>query len=138
MQVSHVMTRGVEIADPDATIADVARTMRTEDIGALPVGENNRLIGVVTDRDIVVRAVADGRSPAETPVREVMSDHVYYCFDEDGVDRAAEIMAEHQVRRLAVLDQQNKLVGMVALADLCLDDSPAAQAALIGVSTPSH
>jgi CBS domain-containing protein len=93
---------------------------------------------VVTDRDIVVRAVADGRAPAETPVREVMSDHVYYCFDEDAVDRAAEIMAEHQVRRLAVLDQQNKLVGMVALADLCLDDSSAAQAALIGVSTPSH
>ena len=87
MQVQEIMTRGAEVVDPNTTIRDASRKMRADNIGALPVGENDRLIGMVTDRDIVVRAVAEERSPGNTTVREVMSEGVCYCFEDDDVDR---------------------------------------------------
>jgi CBS domain-containing protein len=137
MQVQEIMTRGVEVIDPNTTIRDVARKMRADNIGALPVGENDRLIGMVTDRDIVVRAVAEERSAGNTTVRQVMSEHVWYCWDDDDVEQAARVMAEHQVRRLPVLNHDKRLVGVVALADLGRSAGDAAKAALEGVSEPT-
>ena len=102
------------------------------------MGENDRLIGIVTDRDIVVRGVADNRLGGTTAVRDVMSEHVYYCFDDDDLEQAAKIMAEHQVRRLPVLNQDKRLVGIVALADLALTPTEASHAALKGISEPSN
>ena len=134
MQVQEIMTRGVEVIDPNTTIRDAARKMRADNIGALPVGENDRLIGMVTDRDIVVRAVAENRPAGNTAVREVMSERIYYCFEDDDVGDAAETMAEHQVRRLPVLNRDKRLVGVVALADLGRGDTEAAKMALEGVS----
>ena len=137
MQVQEIMNSNVQLADPNMTISDAARRMRAENVGALPVGENDRLIGMVTDRDIVTRAIADERSPESTKVREVMSEHVHYCFDNDDVQRAADVMAQHQVRRLPVLSSNKRLVGVVALADIGLSHETAAQGALKGISEPT-
>jgi len=137
MQVQEIMTPDVQIADPNMTIRDAARRMRADNIGALPVGENDRLIGMITDRDIVVRAVAEERSAGNTTVREVMSEDICYCFDDDDVNEAAQVMARHQVRRLPVLNRDKRLVGVVALADLGLAEDRAAQGALKGVSEPT-
>jgi CBS domain-containing protein len=137
MQVHDIMHSDVQLADPNMTIRDAARRMRTGDIGALPVGENDRLIGMVTDRDIVVRAIAEDRSPANTTVREVMSEGVCYCFEDDDVGQAAQVMAKHQVRRLPVLNRNKRLVGVVALADLGHTGETAAQGALKGISEPT-
>ena len=138
MQVQEIMTRGVDVVDPNMTIRDAARRMREDNVGALPVGENDRLVGMVTDRDIVMRAVADERRPGTTAVRDVMSEGVCYCFEDDNLERAAQVMAEHQVRRLPVLNRDKRLVGFVALADLARSDSSAAQRALEGVSEPNE
>jgi CBS domain-containing protein len=137
MQVQQVMTRGVQLIDPDTPIREAACKMRDQDIGALPVGENDRLVGMVTDRDIVLRAVAEGQSPDKTSVREVMSKGILYCFEDVEVDEAAKSMADNQVRRLPVLNRDKRLVGVVALADLSLEAEPAAHTALKGVSIPS-
>jgi CBS domain-containing protein len=112
--------------------------MRADNIGALPVGENDRLVGMVTDRDIVVRAVAENRAAGNTAVREVMSERVYYCFDNDDVEDAAKVMAEHQVRRVPVVNRDKRLVGMIALADLGRSGVSAAMKALGGVSEPTE
>jgi CBS domain-containing protein len=137
MQVQEIMHSDVHLADPNMTIRDAARRMRDENIGALPVGENDRLIGMVTDRDIVMRAIANDRSPGDTIVREVMSEGVCYCFENDDVRQAAQVMARHQVRRLPVLNRSKRLVGVVALADLCRSEGTAAQGALKGISEPT-
>jgi CBS domain-containing protein len=138
MQVQEIMNSNVHLADPNMTIRDAARRMRAENVGALPVGENDRLVGMVTDRDIVTRAIADERSPGTTTVREVMSKRVLYCFENDDVQRAAEVMAERQVRRLPVLNRDKRLVGIVALADLGRSQGTAAQGALQGISEPTE
>lgn len=137
MKVSEAMTPEVDIIDPNAAVRDAARRMRDDNVGALPVGENDRLIGMVTDRDIVVRGVAENRLGGTTAVRDVMSEHVYYCFEDDDLNHAAQIMAEHQVRRLPVLNRNKRLVGIVSLADLALNATEAGQHALQGVSEPS-
>ena len=105
MQVQKMMHPDVHIVDPNMTIRDAARRMRANDVGALPIGENNRLIGMLTDRDIVIRAIAEDRSPDDTTVREVMSEGICYCFEDDDVAQAARVMARHQVRRLPVIDR---------------------------------
>ena len=137
MQVQEIMHRGAEVIDPNMMIRDAAAKMRAENVGALPVGENDRLIGMVTDRDIVCRAVADNCLPGNTAVRDVMSEHVYWCFDDADLEDAAKMMAEHQVRRLPVINHDKRLVGMVALADLGRCDAKAAMKALEGVSEPT-
>ena len=137
MQIREIMTREVDIADPNMTINAVAKQMRDDNIGALPVGENDRLIGMVTDRDIVMRAVAEKRSSRNTAVREVMSKGICYCFEDDDLEGAAQIMAKHQVRRLPVLNRDKRLVGVIALADLGCSDDEAAQGALKDISQPS-
>jgi CBS domain-containing protein len=137
MQVQQIMSKDVHIADPNMTIRDVARQMRADNIGSLPVGENDQLIGMVTDRDIVVRAVAEERSPGNTTVREVMSEGLCYCFEDDDVEQAAQVMVQHQVRRLPVVDRNKRLVGVVALADLGRSEDEPAKDALKGISEPT-
>ena len=138
MNVQEIMSRDVELIDPNCTICEAARLMRDDNVGALPVGENDRLVGMVTDRDIVMRAIAEDRPAGSTNVRDVMSKRIYYCFEDDDIDEAADIMAKHQVRRLAVLNRDKRLVGIVALADLGRGGHDAAKKALKDISQPSE
>jgi CBS domain-containing protein len=118
MRVSEAMSRDVRICDPSHTIRDCAKVMAEIDAGALPVGENDRLVGMITDRDIAVRAVAQGKGP-DTPVREVMStEQVLYCFDDEDLEHVAENMGDTQVRRLPVVNREKRLVGIVSLGDI--------------------
>jgi CBS domain-containing protein len=118
MRVSDIMSRSVELIEPGTTIRDAARRMREADVGALPVGADDRLVGMVTDRDIAVRAVAMSREPERTTVREVMSEGVAYCYEHDSLEAAAGKMAQFKLRRLPVVDRDKRLVGMVALGDI--------------------
>lgn len=137
-KVSDVMTRDVHLASPDQTIREAAAEMAKADIGSLPVGENDRLIGMITDRDIVLRAVAKGRD-TKTHVRDVMSDHIQYVFEDEDVGKAAENMATLGVRRLPVLNRNKRLVGIVALSNIAnCGDNKAANKMLKGVAEPHH
>lgn len=136
MQVREAMSDEVRIANPNQSIRDAAILMAKIDAGSLPVGENDRLVGMITDRDIAVRAIALGKGP-DTPVRDVMSQDVKYCFEEDDVGEVAQNMADIKVRRLPVLNKSKRLVGIVSLGDLALSDGPAnAGEALCGISEP--
>jgi CBS domain-containing protein len=136
MQVRDAMSGDVRIANPNQTIRDAALLMAKIDAGILPVGENDRLVGMITDRDIAVRAIALGKGP-DTPVREVMTEDVKYCFEEDDVDEVAQNMADIKVRRLPVLNESKRLVGIISLGDLALVDGPDnAGEALCGISEP--
>ncbi len=135
MRVSDCMSRDVRVATPGQTIRDAARTMAEIDAGVLPVGENDRLIGMITDRDIAVRGVGAGKGP-DTPVRDVMSAEVKYCFEDEDLERCAQNMAELRVRRLPVLSREKRLVGMLSLGDLAKSDGDGSKAALHGVSKP--
>ena len=138
MQVKEVMTRGAECVAPDATLQEAARKMKDLDVGPLPdCGDNNKLVGLLTDRDIVVRAVAEGKDPRTAKVREAMTEGVCYCFEDDDTEGAAQIMANHQVRRLPVLNRNKRLVGVVALADISRAEDEAAQGALKDISEPT-
>ena len=117
MRVSEAMTRDVRVANPGQTICDVAKIMAEIDAGAVPVGENDRLVGMITDRDIAVRAVAAGKGP-DTPVREVMSADVKYCYEDEDLEHVAENMGDIKVRRLPVVNREKRLVGIIALGDL--------------------
>jgi len=117
MKISEYMTRDVRTISPDRSIREAAQVMSTLDLGALPVGEEDRLVGMITDRDIAVRAVAQGLD-CETPIRQVMTRDVKYCFEDEFATHVADNMGEIQVRRLPVLDRSKRLVGIVALADL--------------------
>jgi CBS domain-containing protein len=136
MQLREIMTTGVQLTDPAMTLKDAAVLMRDGDFGLLPVGENDRLVGTITDRDITVRAVAEGKDPATTTVQETMSEGIRYCFEDQTVDEAAEMMSQAQIRRLPVLNHDKRLVGIVALGDLATDADAAEPAgkALSGVS----
>jgi len=117
MRVSEAMTREVRVANPTQTIRDAARIMAEIDAGAVPVGENDRLVGIITDRDIAIRAVAEGKGP-DTPVRDIMSKDIKYCYDDEDLEHVAENMGELQVRRLPVVNRDKRLVGIVALGDV--------------------
>jgi CBS domain-containing protein len=116
--VAEVMSTDVRIARPDDTVQQAARLMREEDTGVLPVGEGDRLVGLVTDRDVAVRLVAEGKDPAHTKVREVMTPEVRYVFDDEEIEHVADNMAEQQVRRLPVVNREKRLVGLVSLSDI--------------------
>lgn len=120
MKVADIMTRDVTVARPTDTIQDVARRMADIDVGSLPVCDGERIQGMVTDRDIAIRAVAEGRSFSD-PVSGIMSAEVEYCFDTDDADEAADKMAGSQIRRLPVVDKDKRLVGIIALADVALN-----------------
>jgi CBS domain-containing protein len=136
MKVREMMTDKVELVTPDETIQDAAKKMAELDVGALPVGENDRLVGMITDRDITVRAVAKGLDP-ETAIRTVMSNNVKYCFEHDDVDDIVQNMADIQIRRLPVVNRSKRLVGIVSLGDVATNSSLAAGQALSGISLPS-
>ena len=126
MQVREAMTRDVRLATPGQTIRDVAKMMAEIDAGILPVGENDRLVGMISDRDITVRAVAAGKGP-ETLVRDVMStEHIHYCFEDETVDDVARNMGDHKVRRMPVMDRNKRLVGIISLGDVAQCEQKAA------------
>jgi CBS domain-containing protein len=136
MNIRDCMSADVRLTSPQQTIREAARMMKDADAGALPVGENDRLVGMVTDRDIAIRAVAEGKG-VETPIREVMTGDVEYCFDDEDVDNVALKMSELKVRRLPVLNRDKRLVGMVSLGDISkTGDGSQGAAALSGVSQP--
>ena len=136
MQLREIMTTGVELTDPAMSLKDAAALMREGDFGLLPVGENDRLVGTITDRDITVRAVADGKDPSTTTVREAMSEGIRYCFEDQTVDEAAELMSDAQIRRLPILNREKRLVGIVALVDVAttIEAAEPAGQALSGIS----
>jgi CBS domain-containing protein len=139
MQVKEVMTRGVECVPPDSTLQEAARKMRDLDVGPLPVCDHDRLAGMLTDRDIVVRAIAEGRDPKTTKVRDAMTEGIDYCFEDDDVATAAQQMREKQIRRLVVLNRDKRLVGIVSLGDLAVEtgDAEVAGRTLEEVSQPT-
>lgn len=134
MRVSEVMTRDVCLINPDNTLCDAAKLMAQSEIGALPVGENDRIVGMLTDRDIVVRGLAQGKESG-SKVRDVMSAEVKYCFEDEDLDEVAVNMADIQVRRLPVLSRDKRLVGIVSLGDVAVHESRSvAGKAICGVS----
>jgi CBS domain-containing protein len=120
MQLKDIMTRDPVVLPPDVPLKEAAQRMREIDSGVMPVGEDDQLLGMLTDRDITVRATAEGKDPNDTPVREVMTPEVVYCFEDDDVEAAAKRMEEHQIRRLIVLNRDKRLVGIVALGDIAV------------------
>lgn len=137
--LKDVMSRDVKVIGPEMTIREAARMMCDGNFGMMPVGDNERMIGAISDRDIAIRAVAEGKDPGTT-VREIMSAGIRWAYDDDTVERAAKLMSEHQVRRLPVVDHDHRLVGIVALGDFAVDSSeiqPAAEA-LSKISEPAR
>jgi CBS domain-containing protein len=137
-KISEVMSSDVQTISPDATIEEAAQEMRDGDFGLVPVAEDEELLGVITDRDIAVRAVAEGRDPS-TLVREIMSEEVVWAGEDDSVEDAARIMSDHQIRRLPVVDAEQHLVGIVSLGDFAVDsaDIQPVVEALSDISRPS-
>ena len=135
MRVSECMTRDVRIADPNQSIQQAARAMAEADAGVLPVGDDDRLVGMITDRDIAVRGIAEGRGP-DAKVRDVMSAEVRYCYEDEQVEDVLRNMGELQVRRLPVVNRDKRLVGIISLADLARERSGKTAEALRGISQP--
>ena len=121
MKVSKCMTRDVELVRPTQTIREAAQMMADLDAGALPVQQDDRLVGMITDRDIAVRAVAQGKPP-ETPVQDVMSPELLYCFDDQEIEDVSRNMGEVKVRRLPVVNRDKRLVGIISIGDLALKE----------------
>ena len=121
MQLKDVMTPEVEAADFNITLQEAAAKMKTLDVGALPIREGLHLVGMLTDRDITIRAVAEGLDPKQTAVAEVMTAEIVYGYEDQDVRDAAHLMAKEQIRRLPVLNRQDELVGIVSLGDLAVD-----------------
>ena len=136
MRVSDAMTREVRVASPGQSIREVAKIMAEIDAGAMPVGDNDRLVGMITDRDIAIRAVAEGKGP-DTPVREVMSSEtVLYCYEDEDLAHVAQNMSEQQVRRLPVVNRDKRLVGIVSFGDVAQTEARSASKAVKGVTKP--
>jgi len=135
--ISEVMTKGVQVIPPDASLQRAAQLMDELNVGALPVCEGKSLVGMITDRDITVRATAAGLAPAATPVADVMTGHARWCSGEQTVQEAMQQMADVQIRRLPVLDAQRHVVGIVSLGDLATRHSGHVAAALRRISDPS-
>jgi CBS domain-containing protein len=138
MQAQDVMSRDVMTASPDETLQQVAKRMADMDVGALPVGENDRLVGMITDRDIAVRGIAQGKGP-NTKVRNVMTPDIKYCFLDQELEEISSNMADIQLRRLPVLNHDKQLVGILSLCDIATSDDPdPAIEALGGISRPTN
>jgi CBS domain-containing protein len=137
-KIREVMTRDVEVINPNDTLRDAAEKMRSLNVGPLPVCDGQRVVGMITDRDIVVRGIAEGKDPRSTKVSEAMSSGIQYCFEEDDVDTILDRMKEKQIRRFIVINQDKKLVGIVAIGDLAQEASESKVGeALEGISEPS-
>lgn len=136
MIVSEAMSRDVRIASPDETICDAAKAMAAIDAGSLPVAENDRLVGMITDRDIAVRAVGERKGP-DTPIRDVMTKDVKFCYEDEDLDHVAANMGDIRVRRLPVMSRDKRLVGIVSLGDVAMAEGRgAAGKAVTGISRP--
>jgi CBS domain-containing protein len=136
--IREVMSSDVEVINPNDTLRDAAEKMRSLNVGPLPVCDGQRILGMITDRDIVVRAIALGRDPNTTQVADAMSSGIEYCFDDDDVDSVLRNMRVKQIRRMIVVDRNKKLVGIVALGDLSGEVSEQQVAeTLEGISEPS-
>lgn len=143
MEIRDVMTANAEVVDANANVRDVAAKMRELDVGALPVCDGGKLSGMVTDRDIAIRLVAEGLDASKTKIGEIVTPDVTYCFEDQSVEEAASIMQAHQIRRLPILDRNKQLVGMLSLADLSVrtmgtEDQDLADEALEGISEPAE
>jgi CBS domain-containing protein len=136
MRVSNCMTQSVRIASPDETLRDAANAMARLDAGALPVSENDRLVGMITDRDIAIRGVAAGKGP-DTKIRDVMSTDIKYCFDDEDAQDVLRNMSDLKVRRLPVVNRDKRLVGIISLGDLAMNGEAAQAGAALGdISQP--
>jgi CBS domain-containing protein len=120
MKIRDILTKDPEVIHPDATICEAARMMKQHDIGMLPVCDGDRLVGSLTDRDLTIRAIADGADPLKTRVREVMTSRIYHCFEDDGLAEATRIMEDQQIRRLPVLNREKRLIGIISVGDLAV------------------
>ena len=139
MQIQDVMTADVSYVTPDTPILEIARKMRDADIGSTPVVEDERLVGMVTDRDIVVRAIAEGGDTRIKTARDAMSPGIFYCFADETVETVLDNMGDRQIRRLPVVNREKRLVGVVSLGDLSLTGkNKAAGEALLEISQPGH
>jgi CBS domain-containing protein len=139
-RLGQIMTRNVQVIRPEASLFEAASMMKQLNVGVLPVCDGRRLQGMLTDRDVVVRAVADSRDPQLAAVRDAMTAEVVYAYDDDSVEHGAELMRKHQIRRLPIVDRQKDLVGIVSLGDLAVDtgDDRLSGATLERVSEPAR
>ncbi|HEX6978954.1 MAG TPA: CBS domain-containing protein [Alphaproteobacteria bacterium] len=136
MKVRDVMSRDVNVANPDETIRQAAMMMARIDAGILPVGDNDRMVGMISDRDIAIRAVGQGKGP-DTKIREIMTAEVKYCYDDEDVSHVCENMAELQIRRLPVVNREKRLVGIISIGDIARHQSAKKTGeALEGISQP--
>lgn len=138
MKVRDAMHRGAAWIDPGAPLTDVAERMRKDDIGALPVGENDRLIGMVTDRDIVVRGLIGKEDPLQLSARDVMSEPIIFCHANEELEDAIRIMEQRQIRRLPVIDEHRKMVGMLSLGDVAAEAAPSLSAETLRAVSGHH
>ncbi len=118
MQAKDVMTKKPEFLPPTATLKEVALSMKSHDFGFVPIGENDRLVGTITDRDITVRAIAKGKDPNKTIARDIMTEKLEYCFDTDDLGKVVSHMQEAKVRRIVVLNKSKRMVGIISLGDI--------------------
>lgn len=118
MKVKDVMHKGVSWVQPDASLTAIAKIMKTEDIGAVPVGENDKLVGMVTDRDIICRGLGNGKTPEKLTAKDVMTKGITFCRENEEVDDAIRIMESKQIRRLPVIDKDKRMVGMLSIGDI--------------------
>jgi CBS domain-containing protein len=138
MKVKDAMHKGVEWVSPDTPIAKIARIMCDADIGSVPIGENDRLVGMVTDRDITCRAVAESKDPSKTTARDVMTKGISYCRDSDDLDDALDMMQDKKLRRLPVIDAKKRMVGMLALGDVSHAAKPKAVGDVMSAVAAHH
>ena len=136
MKIRDVMTRDAKLTSPDDTIRHAAQMMKECDCGVLPVADGDHLVGMITDRDIAVRCIAEGKGP-DTKIREAMTQEVMYCFEDEESQHICQNMADIQVRRLPVVNREKRLVGIVSLSDLARKEANTAKA-LRGIARPSE
>jgi len=117
-KVADIMHSGVEWVSPDTRLSEIAKLMKDKDIGAVPVGENDRLVGMVTDRDLAVRALANGKDPSMLAARDVMSKPIVYCRAEESIEDAIRVMESRQIRRLPVINEAKRMVGILSIGDI--------------------
>ena len=118
MKAKDLMTTNPEIISPETTLKQAAEKMRDKNIGFLPIGEGDRLIGAITDRDVMIRGIVEGKDPNTSSVRDVMTDKIRYCMENDNLDKVTEIMSDSQIRRIAVLNDNKRIVGIISLGDI--------------------
>lgn len=136
--LKDLMSRDVQVISPNGTIRDAALRMLEGNFGLMPVGENDQMIGTISDRDIAIRAVAEGKDPS-TKVRDVMSDGVIWAYEDDSVDDVAKLMGDHQIRRMPIVNADKRLVGIISLGDFAVEstDIDTAGEALSEISKPA-